>query len=54
MENNKNLLNQALGLLDQILAKKQAEDVDSKFGDSWDVHHLKVLQTVLLELNKNL
>ena len=44
--------NQSIDLLDQIIGKKQIDDIrenDLSGGESWDLHHLKSLRIILIE-----
>jgi hypothetical protein len=44
--------NQSIDLLDQIIGKKQIDDTrenDLSGGESWDLHHLKSLRTILIK-----
>lgn len=50
-------MNKVLILLDQIIEKKEYDDFlikkENETGDSWDLHHLKLLKDLILEEEKN-
>ena len=53
MEELKNQkFNQSIDLLDQIISKKEIDNVkedDLSGGESWDLHHLKSLRAILIK-----
>jgi hypothetical protein len=53
MEELKNQkFNQSINLLDQIISKKEIDNTkenDLSGGESWDLHHLKSLRTILIK-----
>lgn len=45
--------NIVFNLLDQMIEKKQFDDIKEKNlsgGESWDLHHLKLLKTILIDI----